>query len=91
MAKRISRERKVRILKLARGRIERWEEKFICFALVRVDEEDLDAANYMANYIRQQLWPHYTLEGWQKRTLGCVVSPRTDRLKWIDWMIENAT
>lgn len=97
-----TREQKIGALRLARHRIETKTNEFLCFAL-----PSSPVGEYLRRYVREELQESHEFSGWLclnrpelHATLlgpGIIPGPTYDdeirklRIRWLDWMIENAT
>lgn len=99
---RFTREQKIKALKIARGYIEAKKVEFICNAirstlvgdyLRKYIEEELQGAHDFSQWLCQNRPKlHVTLYG--SGSLPCSTYDdeiRKLRIRWLDWMIENAT
>jgi hypothetical protein len=76
------------------------EERFICIALINIDERsDTNDGERLRQYISEQLAPWGTLSSWQLH-IGFASRDydpdkwkdqlRQDRIAWIDWMLDES-
>lgn len=83
---------KIAALKKARRLLEQRREIFVCHALARVGRDHLKlrrTTNQLASYVRVSLGGNITLEGWQRgKRIQCSYDS-TDRVAWLNWMIES--
>jgi len=85
------------ILIAARGRIERGEDRYICYAIDKVGIGMQAQKRALKEWILGMLRPNISYDGWMSNKHSAfirkheVVSFSRGRLQWLDWMINEVT
>jgi hypothetical protein len=83
-------EQKIALLKAARKNIKSRRDDFVCIALqMCYDDSNEGAYKSLRKYIQKALKGEYTLGDWQVSHGVDSNNRRSDRVKWIDWMIAS--